>query len=77
MTDRAAPADMPRTCSFCYKTEHEAWLLVSGMPGTFICDECIGLCNDIIADRRAAEGNATLARMLDKVDALLQKALDE
>ena len=38
-----------RACSFCGKREHEVRKLVSG-PGTFICDECIAQCNDILAD---------------------------
>lgn len=35
-------------CSFCEKSQHEVKKLISG-PNVFICDECIELCNDIIA----------------------------
>ncbi|HFL8824257.1 MAG TPA: ATP-dependent Clp protease ATP-binding subunit ClpX [Candidatus Azoamicus sp. OHIO1] len=35
-------------CSFCEKSQHEVKKLISG-PSVFICDECIELCNDIIA----------------------------
>lgn len=35
-------------CSFCDKTQLEIKKLISG-PNVFICDECIELCNDILA----------------------------
>lgn len=36
-------------CSFCSKSQHEVKKLIAG-PSVFICDECIGLCNEIIHD---------------------------
>ncbi|MGI6523888.1 MAG: ATP-dependent Clp protease ATP-binding subunit ClpX [Bdellovibrionota bacterium] len=36
-------------CSFCGKTQEEVKKLVAG-PGVYICDECIDLCNDILAE---------------------------
>ena len=36
-------------CSFCYKTQDQVRRLVAG-PDVYICDECIKLCYDIIAD---------------------------
>jgi hypothetical protein len=38
-------------CSFCFKSQHEVKKLISGPASIFICDECVGLCNEIIADR--------------------------
>jgi ClpX C4-type zinc finger protein len=38
-------------CSFCFKSQHAVKKLISGFGNIFICDECVGLCNDIIADR--------------------------
>jgi hypothetical protein len=38
-------------CSFCFKSQHEVKKLISGHGAIFICDECVGLCNEIIADR--------------------------
>jgi len=35
-------------CSFCSKRRREVRKLISG-PKVFICDECVNLCNDIIA----------------------------
>ncbi|MFQ5353507.1 MAG: ATP-dependent Clp protease ATP-binding subunit ClpX [Thermodesulfobacteriota bacterium] len=37
------------TCSFCKKSQDEVRKLVAG-PMVYICDECIELCNDIIAE---------------------------
>src|SRR3569623_1323929 len=41
-------------CSFCGKRRREVRKLISG-PRVFICDECVALCNDIIAKEEAAE----------------------
>src|SRR4030081_3381320 len=37
------------TCSFCGKSQKEVKKLIAG-PTVYICDECIGLSNDIIAE---------------------------
>src|SRR5262245_36528697 len=36
-------------CSFCNKGQEEVRKLIAG-PKVYICDECIELCNDIIAE---------------------------
>jgi ATP-dependent Clp protease ATP-binding subunit ClpX len=36
-------------CSFCGKGQEEVRKLIAG-PGVYICDECVGLCNEIIGD---------------------------
>jgi hypothetical protein len=36
-------------CSFCNKSQRDVRKLIAG-PTVYICDECIGLCNDIIAE---------------------------
>ena len=36
-------------CSFCGKSEAMVHKLIEG-PGVYICDECIALCNDILAE---------------------------
>ncbi len=36
-------------CSFCGKSQKQVKKLIAG-PGVYICDECIDLCNDIIAE---------------------------
>ena len=41
-------------CSFCGKSQREVRKLIAG-PTVYICDECISLCNDIIAEEIEAE----------------------
>ena len=36
-------------CSFCGKSRDEVRKLIAG-PTVYICDECVNLCNDIIAE---------------------------
>ena len=36
-------------CSFCGKSQGEVKKLIAG-PAVYICDECVALCNDIIAE---------------------------
>jgi ATP-dependent Clp protease ATP-binding subunit ClpX len=43
-------------CSFCGKGQEEVRKLIAG-PTAYICDECITLCNDIIAEEAAPHAN--------------------
>ncbi len=36
-------------CSFCGRTQDEVRKLIAG-PGVYICDECVALCEDILAE---------------------------
>ena len=49
-------------CSFCGKEQDVVKRLVAG-PGVYICDECIELCNEIIAEE--AEQEATDSPLSD------------
>jgi len=42
------------SCSFCGKSQKEVRKLIAG-PTVYICDECIELCNDIIAEEYGQE----------------------
>ena len=42
------------TCSFCGKAQEEVKKLIAG-PAVYICDECIELCRDIIAEEAKLE----------------------
>src|SRR5437660_3842693 len=44
------------SCSFCGKSQKEVKKLIAG-PTVYICDECIGLCNDIIAEEIEKESD--------------------
>ena len=41
-------------CSFCSKSQREVKKLIAG-PTVFICDECVDICLDIIAEDRMLE----------------------
>jgi ATP-dependent Clp protease ATP-binding subunit ClpX len=41
-------------CSFCGKGQEEVRKLIAG-PTVYICDECVELCNEIIAEELSAE----------------------
>ena len=67
--------DSSLTCSFCGKSQKEVKKLIAG-PTVYICDECIGLCNDIIAEEIEKDepgyGNGVIPK-----PAQIKKVLDE
>jgi len=40
---------VPLSCSFCGKSQREVRKLIAG-PTVYICDECIKVCNEILAE---------------------------
>ncbi len=46
---RSTGDEEPLRCSFCSKEQADVRKLIAG-PSVFICDECVAVCNDIIAD---------------------------
>src|SRR5271169_2553921 len=56
MVKKAGEAEVLR-CSFCNKDQNDVRKLIAG-PTVFICDECVDVCNDIIADDRRVEGRS-------------------
>ena len=54
-------------CSFCGKTQESVRKIIAG-PGVYICNECIGLCNEIIESEYYAEDDDTYTLAgLDKI----------
>jgi ATP-dependent Clp protease ATP-binding subunit ClpX len=53
------------SCSFCGKSQKEVKKLIAG-PTVYICDECIALCNDIIAEEVEKEEPAGGSEPLPK-----------
>ncbi len=55
-----AKDDNGAKCSFCSRPRREAGKLIAG-PGVFICDKCVGLCNEIlqVEEKPAAEAVAS------------------
>jgi hypothetical protein len=52
-TERVLGAKLPKTlhCSFCGKSQHVLEKLIAGPRGVFICNECVGLCDTILAGK--------------------------
>src|ERR687889_1009587 len=62
-------------CSFCNKDQNDVRKLIAG-PTVFICDECVEVCNDIIADDNRFESRGG-ARSSLPVPQEIKKFLDE
>src|SRR5213594_2253821 len=62
-------------CSFCGKSQDEVRKLIAG-PTVYICDECIDLCNDIIAEECDHEEALASSSSVPK-PAEIKRVLDE
>ncbi|TMB51908.1 MAG: ATP-dependent Clp protease ATP-binding subunit ClpX [Betaproteobacteria bacterium] len=62
-------------CSFCGKSQDEVRKLIAG-PTVYICDECIDLCNDIIAEECDQEENLSSTSAVPKPSEI-KKVLDQ
>lgn len=49
-------------CSFCNKSQRDVRKLIAG-PTVYICDECVDICLDIIAEDREPEENQLESRL--------------
>lgn len=63
------------SCSFCGKSQKEVRKLIAG-PTVYICDECISLCNDIIAEELGSQESSSGLKELPKPAEILE-VLDE
>jgi len=62
-------------CSFCNKDQNDVRKLIAG-PTVFICDECVDVCNDIIADDNRSDAKGELRSSLP-VPQEIKKLLDQ
>ena len=62
-------------CSFCNKDQNDVRKLIAG-PTVFICDECVDVCNDIIADDTRTENKPGLRSSLP-IPQEIKKFLDQ
>lgn len=44
-------------CSFCNKTQAQVRKLIAGPNNTYICDECVDVCSEIIEEELGYEEN--------------------
>ncbi len=62
------------SCNFCQKSKSQARKLIAG-PKVHICDECVGLCVEIIGDKKTdskiLEGDATHIPTPSKIKTIL------
>src|SRR6266513_2256911 len=73
MVKKSGEAEVLR-CSFCNKDQNDVRKLIAG-PTVFICDECVEVCNDIIADDNRFENRGVRSALPSPPD--IKKFLDE
>jgi len=61
-------------CSFCGKSQDEVKKLIAG-PSVYICDECIQLCNEIIAEEYSQEDDEGTGKLLKPAE--IKEILDQ
>ena len=49
-------------CSFCGKMQEQVKRIIAG-PGCYICDECVALCNRIIAEAQETDDRYAMPEM--------------
>jgi len=64
------------SCSFCGKSQKEVKKLIAG-PTVYICDECIGLCNDIIAEEIEKEEQSQSGKLVIPRPSEIKAILDQ
>ncbi len=65
-------------CSFCGKSQHEVTKLIAG-PSVYICNECVDLCNDIMAQEPEETAEASKQKLKDALPVPhdIKKTLDD
>ena len=65
-------------CSFCGRTQDEVKRIIAG-PGAYICNECVEICADLIADEIEQEQDQARFELGDALPtpAEIKKSLDE
>jgi hypothetical protein len=60
----AVEKDNRLKCSFCGKNQDQVKKLIAG-PGVYICDECVGLCDEILDETVEVVGSSSTVTALD------------
>jgi len=64
MTTSSDGSNKTLICSFCGKTHDEVVRMIAG-PSVFICDECVNLCNEVIAEGGDKNKQASSAKQAE------------
>ena len=67
-------SDKHLRCSFCGKSKDSVKKFISG-PSVYICNECVSLCNEILAEEEERESKAAAPRIPTPIE--IKKVLDE
>ncbi len=62
-------------CSFCGKSRSEVKKLIAG-PGVYICDACVGVCQNVLAKEFRDDGQREVRRLTVPKPAELKQQLD-
>ena len=74
---RTASGPTKYRCSFCGKTQSQVKRLIAGVDRAFICDECVVLCDQMVAEETTApppeaegpvDGDLTPKKLYQKLD---------
>jgi ATP-dependent Clp protease ATP-binding subunit ClpX len=72
--DHQGPHDQDYTCSFCGKKQSQVKKLIAG-HNVFICDECVALCNEMLAQEMSKPAGGMITDLPKPKD--IKKILDE
>jgi ATP-dependent Clp protease ATP-binding subunit ClpX len=68
------PSDKHLRCSFCGKSKDSVKRFISG-PSVYICNECISLCNEILAEEETKEATSAATPVPTPVE--IKEVLDQ
>ncbi|MBA4157128.1 MAG: ATP-dependent Clp protease ATP-binding subunit ClpX [Gemmatimonadetes bacterium] len=68
------PSDKHLRCSFCGKSKDSVKRFISG-PSVYICNECVSLCNEILAEEEEKEASSTDTPLPSPTE--IKEALDQ
>ena len=64
-------------CSFCGKEKAKTKKIIAGPDGIFICDECVGLCFEMISKMPRENEELKYNRNVDEIEYELQSLRNE
>ena len=71
----AGRSDDEIRCSFCGKSQGQVRKLIAGPKGAYICDECVDICAEIIAEEFENEEEAGTAEETEQINLLKPEEL--